>query len=392
MTKNERLTYLMRLVMAEKASDTEHSEMLQLINEAENETLAKEELLHAYRNAENLADIHPHQARQILEAILQSDKQIEKPNFKLHHLRNLVAAAVILVCLSVGFYLLRNKIDNQQPQPMAQHDVLPGGNRAILTLADGKIISLSDADAGKIAKEAGLIITKKADGQISYEVVDNRQEIGGFNTIETPYGGKYEVVLQDGTKVTLNAGSKLTYPLAFDKHSRKVVLTGEAYFEVSKDSTRPFFVNTPEAKGIQAQEIKVLGTHFNVNAYEDEQAYITTLAEGSVSIATAGAERVLKPGQQSTVKQSIQVDEGNINAALAWKNDVFYFTDLPIQDMMRKLSRWYDIEVVYEGEIPSIVFLAQLSRKKKLSEVLEALEETNRVHFRIEGRKVFVKR
>lgn len=381
--------------MAEQASDAEHTEMLQLIQDPANELDAKRTLLHAYQTSTNLCDLSPEKQEQILTAVLQSDKEdiAQTVKLKLFSLKNLAVAAVLLICTSIGFYFLKPVSSRSDRKIAQQEDVLPGRKQTTLTLADGSVISLSEANKGKIATETGLVITKQADGKLVYEVLDHgRGPISGFNTIATPYGGKYEITLQDGTRVILNSGSKITYPLSFAKENRTVILTGEAYFEVAKEMNRPFIVHTPSINGISGQDVRVLGTHFNINAYPDEQAFITTLLEGSVKIETENTieGRLLKPGQQATIKQSIVVSSANVDAAIAWTNDLFDFTDLPLKDMMRKLARWYDIEVVYQGEVAPIGFWAQISKNKKLSEVLASIETTNSIHFKIEGKKVIV--
>lgn len=395
MTNHERLAYLLNRLMAEEASEAEHEEMLQLIGDPAHEQHAKNKLFTAYQTAGNLQDLPSEKSQQILEAILQSGPIVARPATKhriLPFRRWAAAAAVLIICASAGFYFLKSSQTEPPKQAAVQHDAPPGGNKATLTLANGKVISLTDAGNGKIATDAGLVITKQADGQLLYEVAGTEEATDGYNTITTPYGGKYEIVLQDGTRVILNSGSKITYPLSFGKTQRKVTLTGEAYFEVAKDESRSFIVATPGTNGVLGQEISVLGTHFNVNAYEDEQAFVTTLLEGSIKIAAENnlGDKLLKPGQQAVIRQSITVSNANVDAAVAWTNDLFYFTDLPLKDMMRKLARWYDVEVVYQGEVPSIGFWAQISKNKNLSEVLATIETTNSIHFKIEGRKLIV--
>lgn len=394
--KQERLAYLVNQLMAEQASDSEHQELLELIADPANEIDAKRELLGAYQGAENLQDLVPEKSTQILEAIFQSDQHLEKPQSKstFFPFKTWAAAAILLLALSAGIYFLKQSESREnQHAVLFKQDIHPGKNQATLTLANGSIISLTDANQGKIANETGLVITKGAEGQLVYRSVDQgKAKASGYNTIITPYGGKYEIMLQDGTHVVLNSGSKITYPLVFDEERRVVTLTGEAYFEVAKDKNRAFIVNTPAVNGVLAQEVQVLGTHFNISAYEDERSYVTTLLEGSVKVSAGntGEEKLLKPGQQSILRQSINVTDANVDASVAWKNDVFYFTDVPIQDMMRKLARWYNIAVVYRGEMPSIGFWAQISRNKNLSEVLELIAKTSRVQFQIEGRTVIV--
>ncbi len=394
MTNHERLAYLLNRLMAEAASEAEHEEMLQLIGDPANELQAKNVLFNAYQTATHLQDLPSEKNQQIIAAILRADSREKQPmaRYRFLYAKKWAAAVILLLCATAGFFFLKPPKPEQPQQVAIQHDAAPGSNKATLTLADGKVISLTDADTGKIATDAGLVITKQADGQLLYEVATVSGETDGYNTITTPYGGKYEIVLQDGTRVMLNSGSKITYPLSFGKAQRKVTLTGEAYFEVAKDESKAFIVSTPGNKNVQGQEIHVLGTHFNVNAYEDEQAFVTTLLEGSIKIAAENTpgDKLLKPGQQAIIKQSIAVSNANVDAAVAWTNDLFYFTDLPLKDMMRKLARWYDVEVVYQGEVPAIGFWAQISKNKKLSEVLATIETTNSIHFKIEGRRLIV--
>lgn len=394
--KNERLADILNRVMTEQASEAEHKEMLDLIADPDNEQEVKQQLFEAYQNAGDLTDVVPETRQQILQAIFESDRELKttKPGNNFGSMSRWIAAAVAVILLSIGIYWVTStQLTNKPKLAREKQEVLPGGNRATLTLANGSVISLTEVNQGKIATEAGLTITKLADGRLVYRPIPGSEEDSkGYNTISTPFGGKYEIIFQDGTRVLLNSGSKITYPLVFNDKQRKVTLTGEAYFEVSKDPHRPFIVNTPAVNGIQGQDIEVLGTQFNINAYADEYSYVTTLVEGRVKVATGKTmqEGLLKPGQQSIVRQSLEIRAANLDAALAWKNNLFYFSDLPVKDIMRQLVRWYDIEVIYDEDVPSIGFWGQISRNKKLSEVLESIEETNGVHFRIEGRKVFV--
>ena len=278
------------------------------------------------------------------------------------------------------------------------NDIEPGGNKAVLILANGKKISLTDVNNGTLAEQADVQITKIADGQLVYTILPDRQQIPDtedqYNTIETPKGGRYRVRLPDGTNVWLNAASKLTYPSSFTGHqTRRVELSGEAYFEVAKDIAHPFMVKTIK------QEVEVLGTHFNISSYEDEPAVKTTLLEGSVKVYVPGSpsplERAgvrLKPGQQSTLTlNNIKIE--NINTeqrAVAWKNDQFVFESDDIQYIMRMISRWYNVEVEYVGAIPENKFGGAVSRFENVSEVLKSLELTGRVQFKIEGRRILV--
>lgn len=395
--EQDRLDYLLRRTLNKEATVEERLEMQQLMEDPAREKEVKELLYACYEQPKALMDLIPQKRDHILQAIFQSVPTMaeEIPVRKLRMFKWQAAAAILFALLSIGVYFMfvANPVGLEQTAGLQQNDIGPGKNRATLTLSDGSVITLDDALKGTIASQSGLKITKNAEGQIVYEV--NRQEdesTDGFNTITTPYGGHYDVLLQDGSKVSLNAGSSITYPLSFKKGTRKVTLIGEAYFEVARDKARPFIVATPAVNGIMAQEIQVLGTHFNVCAYADEKSYVTTLLEGSVKVSTENNPegKILKPGEQATVRNAIRLSSADTEAAIAWKNGVFHFMDQPIENIMRQISRWYDVEISYRGTVPTIGFWVQISRKKKLSEVLESLEETNGVHFKIEGRRVIV--
>ena len=318
-----------------------------------------------------------------------------------------ISAAVILILSGLGFFYypkrsnfleVVNKPINKENNVISKDtlvskvDIIPGGSKAMLTLANGKKISLTEVNIGMLAEQANVQITKIADGQLVYSILPNQQEnsilIDQYNTIETPKGGRYQLQLPDGTKVWLNSASKLTYPSSFSNHkNRKVELNGEAYFEVAKDNARPFLVKTI------MQEVEVLGTHFNISSYEDEPAVKTTLLEGSVKVrGFNGKDKVLKPGQQSTLTINEIVVE-NVNKeqlVSALKNDQFIFESDDIQYVMRMIARWYNVEIEYEGIIPESKFGGAISKFENISEVLKSLESTGRVKFRIEGRRVLV--
>lgn len=318
-----------------------------------------------------------------------------------------ISAAIILICAGLGFFYYPQKNNSQQianhsinqksiavakDENVAKADILPGGSKAVLTLANGQKISLKDVNNGMLAEQANVQITKIADGQLVYSISPNQQESHNlkdqYNTIETPKGGRYQLQLPDGTKVWLNSASKLTYPSSFSSHkNRKVELNGEAYFEVAKDRARPFLVKTI------LQEVEVLGTHFNISSYEDEPAVKTTLLEGSVKVTGVnGKDKILKPGQQSTLTINDIIVE-NVNKGqltLALKNDQFVFDSDDIQHVMRMISRWYNVDVEYKGEITDSKFGGSISKFENISEVLKSLESTGRVKFKIEGRRVLV--
>nr|WP_121271350.1 FecR family protein [Pedobacter schmidteae] len=299
-----------------------------------------------------------------------------------------VAAALILIS-GLTFYLSRMDDSRGSDLADAKH-ISIGKNAAILTLADGRKIDLLKAENGRLTEESGVAIRKTTDGKLVYEVKDVSTPVNNeahLNTISTPKGGQYQVILPDETIVWLNAASSIKFPAGFTNlKQRKVQLSGEAYFEVAKDKEHPFIVQTDQ------QEIEVLGTHFNLNAYGDEQSIKTTLLEGRVRVLSGKDLVVLKPGQQSLLRNhKLDVANADTEEAVAWKNGYFKFNSEPLPSIMRKLSRWYDVEVVYEGKPGDDRFGGTISRYKNVADVLEMLESTKLVKFKVEGRKIIVR-
>lgn len=296
-------------------------------------------------------------------------------------------AAILLLVAGVAGLLYLNDRPQQkivQKQPVIHQDVAPGGNKAILTLSDGSSITLDSAAIGNLAQQGDANIIKLNSGSLAYIAGKGISEKILYNTISTPKGGQYRIVLPDGSGVWLNAASSITFPTAFVK-DRKVVITGEAYFEVLKDETKPFMVSA------NGTDVEVLGTSFNVNAYNDETSVKTSLAEGSVKVTKDGKAAVLKPGQQcATINGDLLVAvNADIEQALAWKNGTFFFKRTNIADAMRQISRWYDVEVVYEKGVPDIKLGGEMKRDLTLSQMLEALGELG-VQFHIENKRLTV--
>jgi transmembrane sensor len=295
-----------------------------------------------------------------------------------------VAASVIIV---VGLIVFKpfsgNKSDNNNSVTTVPNDILPGGNKAVLTLADGRNVALDSAANGALATQGNTSITK-SDGQLEYANATANGELL-YNTISTPKGGQYRVTLSDGSKVWLNTASSIYYPVAFAGNERTVIITGEAYFEVAKDVAKPFKVKVNDAV------VEVLGTHFNINAYDDEPVLRTTLMEGSVKVSKGNSGTVLMPGQEAQINTigEIKTAAANNEQTLAWKNGSFLFKDAPIENIMRQIARWYDAEIVYEAK-PADHFNADVSREMPVSKLLHYLELTNRVHFKIENKKIIV--
>lgn len=299
------------------------------------------------------------------------------------------AAAVAVLAIGIGSFYFSSRPPALPANGIAAEKgehILPGGNKAVLTLSDGSQITLDDMANGEIAKESGVKITKTADGRLLYSVREGLSHVKpAYNTITTPKGGQYQIALPDGTMVWLNAASSLKYPSSFTGKDRLVTLIGEGYFEVAKDKMRPFKVKTEQ------QEVEVLGTHFNINAYDDEDGVKTTLIEGSVKVKLpTNKSAVLKPGEQSLVSNDIKINQVDANSAIDWKQGLFWFNDESIYSIMRQFSRWYNIEVEYRGDVSNVRFGGQVSRMKNLAQVLRIMELTKSIQFRVEGNKIIV--
>jgi transmembrane sensor len=317
-------------------------------------------------------------------------------------------AASVLILLGAGAWFMLNKPDTDNNKlttvtPAAKTSpILPGGNKAILTLADGSTIILDTAGNTTLAQQGATKVIKLNNGQLAYK--DSSAQNAGatvlYNSIRTPNGGQYRIILPDGTNAWLNAASELRFPIRFTGIERTVQLIGEAFFEVAKNSTMPFKVITTDGHHRETGSVEVLGTSFNVNAYNNEPAVKTTLVEGKVKVSTpaSGNDRqpvLLTPGMQSIFSQDqeqagrIQVRKVDTDDVIAWKNGLFNFNNADIKTVMRQLARWYDVEVVYEGNLPNEKFEGEISRNSTLSEVFSILE-LSAVHFKVEGRKVTV--
>ncbi|MBE9601077.1 FecR family protein [Pedobacter sp. MC2016-24] len=315
-----------------------------------------------------------------------------------------VAALILLISgMALRFYLDAAQPDLDQSISTV-NNILPGTNAATLTLADGRKIKLSESANGNLAKEAGVVIVKTTDGKLVYEVQNAAAETDQINTIATTIGETYQVRFSDGTAVWLNAASSLKFPAKFSKRSSRVVeLNGEAYFEVSKDKAHPFIVKSKD------QEVTVLGTHFNINSYADENNTKTTLLEGSVRVTNraimqggdpglrrderkGNAEVLLKPGQQSLLDHtSIKVAEVQTDDVISWKNGNFMFNNEPMDVVMRKLSRWYPIDVKYsDPSVRNIKFFGTVSRFANVAAVLEMIALTKEVKFEVKGKEITV--
>ena len=383
----ERLLYLMERYFKGACTAEERKELAQYIHNAQDDSLLKEVLDNTWGRFQPESPMPAAAADRIQAAFLEEGARVVPVRRRKPWLA--AAAAVLLLLAAGGFWFNR-----ENKQPVAQQpaqvplvaDVPPGGNKAVLTLGDGTVITLDSSGNGVLAQQGNMKIIKQANGQLAYEQAGQGQAEILFNTMRTPRGGEYRLTLPDGSRVWLNAASSVTYPTSFTGESRDVSITGEAYFEVARQAGKPFRVKAGD------MTVEVLGTHFNINAYTGEKAVKTTLLEGAVKIAAAGKEALLKPGQQAglhgngslNVKDNVDLDE-----VVAWKNGLFQFNDADMPAVMRQLENWYDVKVIYEGEVPERSFGGAMQRTLPLTKVLKILEE-NDVKFRLEGRNLIV--
>lgn len=342
---------------------------------------------------ESLPDV-----KYILDDQLESKKKLDRymqPKQKFRLWPAISSAAAIVIVTVLALIYMANQKERIQLASSTQRDVAPGGNKAILTLADGREIALTDAGDGTVAEQAGIAITKTKDGQLIYRMRQNGQSSSVdpstgsevYNTIATPAGGQYQVILPDGTKVWLNALSSLKYSVTLGKgKQRNVALQGEGYFEVAHDKHRPFIVKTDQ------QNVEVLGTYFNVNNYIDEEHASTTLIQGSVKVYNNRYSRVIKPGQQAQFESTgqIKIVPVNTEQVVAWKNGVFSFKRAGLETVMRQIARWYNVEVTYEGDVPEISFTGKIYRNVNLQEALRSIGYIG-VQYSVENRKVIIK-
>jgi ferric-dicitrate binding protein FerR (iron transport regulator) len=344
-----------------------------------------------YRDREVLKDFDRQKdqiAASMQERLLESIRQEPVVRHIYPVRRWLTAAAAVLLLLGSGYYLLQRQ-HTPAKQPTALHtDIPPGKTGAVLTLADGSEIVLDSSRNGIIAMQ-GKTTIQLNNGKILYNNSGNenlRKGLPvGYNTITTPRGRQYQLVLPDGTSVWLNAASSLSYPTDFNGNERRVRVSGEAYFEVASNASQPFIVTVNDATTIQ-----VLGTKFNINAYKDESSINTTLLQGAIRVNYRQKSQLLKPGQAAQIDQELRLLPAfDAIGAIAWKEGIFSFNQADLPTVMRQLARWYDIEVSYEGKVSAATFTGEIDKSLTLSQVLQGLTATN-INYKIEGNRLII--
>lgn len=377
-----RLYYLFDRYTAGTITPSEELEFAGMVVDPANEATLKELESHYWEKLKDTTDLLPGKAEQSLREILPA------PVVSLRKkIGRMVAAASILLIIGTGAFFFFFNRKGAPPEATAKapvhHDIqAPETNRATITLANGQTVYLDSVANGSLAMQGSVNVVKLADGKIAY--TGSASEIV-YNELSNPRGSKViDMTLSDGSHVWLNAGSSIRFPVAFAGNERKVSVTGEAYFEVAHNAAMPFKVIKDD------MEITVLGTHFNVNTYDDEANMKITLLEGAVKINKGSATGFLKPGQQAQVAGVINVkDNVDIDAVMAWKNGQFVLDGTDIKTLMRQVCRWYDVEVEYSGMVPEREFDGSIDRDVPLKRVIQALQG-NGVKCRLEGRKVII--
>lgn len=394
MVEEQRFNELLEGYLANKITPEDYQELMCMVNSGAHDQILKDKVDLSLIQDQNDIHLDPLRAKKIINHIISSEKSnvqvVPLIPKRLTFLRLAVAASIIgLLLLGTFFWFNRGEQGEVAKTEMRynghKNDVLPGGDKAILTLGDGSTIVLDNAQNGTLTQQGATKVIK-LDGKLAYDPAGAGSTEVVYNTISTPRGGQYQIELPDGSQVWLNAASSLRFPTAFAGKERRVEISGEAYFEVTKNKSMPFIVT------VDGSEVQVLGTHFNIMAYKEEKAVKTTLLEGSVRFVSGNNASVLKPGQQSqlTKEGQVKVMSGvDVDEVMAWKNGMFYFKDADIETVMRQLSRWYDVDIEYQGEIKPKKFGGEIQRDLNLSDVLEGLKETG-IHFRIEGKKLIV--
>lgn len=400
-----RLSYLFQAYVNKTATPAERDEFMQMVEQAENDEQVKSLLTTTWeQHTSQSRPISDSKGEEMLAAILQKRKS-DKPVAIITSRpaswwwQRAAAAAILLFAFTGGYRWLTNKPTGQlseTKQLPANDTIVPGGNKAELTLADGSKILLDSTQQGTLTKQGDAKVINLNTAVLAYDAHKATVREVVYNTLSTPRGGQYQLLLADGTKVWLNASSSIRFPVTFTGKERNVSITGEAYFEVAKNPAMPFIVHFSSPTGIPTDVgregvVEVLGTHFNIMAYDDEGSINTTLLEGSVRVSNGTQNKILKPGQGAKILQTGDIKTGktDIEAVMAWKNGWFQFNSLDVKRIMRQVARWYDVEVVYEGNIPTSHFSGIVNRNNNIAQVLKIMQAGG-VNFKIAGRKVIV--
>lgn len=389
---DERIYYLMDRLFSNNCTQAEKEELAYWIEKAQDDSKLRHYLSEMWNYFEPLEDMSEEKANHLFSSVTgaNTSAMLRSKLKSRYMLFSGIAAACILIIISAGYIFFRESKNNvissfaDKPHKII-NDAAPGQFKAILTLSDGSQVVLDTAQDQMIAQE-GSAQVNNSNGHLYYNRSTKEEKKILYNTLATNRGEQYSMTLADGTKLWLNAASSIRFPVAFTGGYRDVEITGEVYFEVAHNKEKPFRVKAGE------EHIEVLGTHFNVNAYHDEPFIRTTLIEGSVKVNLGTSSALLKPNEQALVKNGntgINVSPADGQAAIAWKSGYFKLTNSEVSDIMRQIARWYDIEVVYKGNVRSGTISGEVPRNLNLSEVLKVLELSD-VHCKLEGKTLIV--
>ena len=395
----ERITLLADRYFSNLCTEEEKRELMTWANAA-SESELEEILYHSWSNNEGELAMPEAMSARILASLFSKNEDTEEelveeesPSRFWGVRYSMVATITVLVAVGLFAWFqyrtagTRTEKRIVQVKEFEKNDVLPGGDKAVLTLDDGSQVVLDNSKNGTLSEEGDTKVVKPENGQLVYEAAKVAIAKPMYNTLSTPKGGQYQLTLSDGTKVWLNAASSLRFPLVFAGNERKVEMTGEIYFEVAKNANKPFKVIS------NGQEVEVLGTHFNVMAYPNEKAIKTTLVEGSVKVSKDNRSTILQPGQQAKVgfNNGIfrTINDVSLEEELAWKDGNFQFNNASLDVIMRQIERWYDVDIEYVGKVPDEHFTGKLPRNTNLSNVLKILSMSE-IQFKIEGKKIII--
>lgn len=383
-----RVAYLIAGFIRHTLTEKEHDELDNWVNESDHNMQLFEDLTDENNIAANLEWMDKLQTEESYQALKQGGA-FKLPPKRFYNKKIWLAAACVITLLAVFFisrYTADKKITNQEMASSDTTMLKPGGNRATLTLAGGKIIDLTYAKTGAIENDSGVNVNKTADGELVYANNNSIANRAALHTLSTPVGGQYQLTLPDGTKVWLNAASSLKFPPAFSGNEREVMLTGEAYFEVAKNSAKPFIVSMADST-----DVVVTGTHFNINAYQNEKVQRVTLLEGSVTVSNALNVTKLEPGMQASIRNRQITKDKVLDAeeVTGWKDGLFVFHDATIESIMMQIERWYDAKIIYKTNVKQL-FNATILRKEPVAKVLKLLELNGYVHFKTENNIIYV--
>lgn len=404
MSKKDEIKYLLERYISRTATEREYQRLFELLEEKKEIPTWRNVISEMMEQQDADPDYERSYWEPVISRIFQKDRPANKITGRKKTgliIKRILAAAAVVLLIGIGaWFLWQNELKEKEVVAAGlnetENDIQPGGNKAILTLANGKSIVLDSTKNGLLSMQGGTKVIKLNNGLLAYNkqlavdngqlALKNRENKVLYNTITTPRGGQYQVILPDGSKVWLNAASSIRFPTAFIKKERQVQVTGEAYFEVAKDETTPFTVS------VNDMQVKVLGTEFNIMAYTNEPAIQTTLLKGAVEIREGNSRARLEPGQQARVSKEGKirlVEHLDLDEVMAWKTGLFQFSDDDIGHIMRQIARWYNVEVMYENGIPEGHITGKIPRNTNLSQVLKILQLSG-IHFKIEGKKVIV--